>query len=100
MAKLKGSPKTGGRQKGSKNFKPQMKPLRIQLADLGWNTAEKLVELYNTIEEPKMKLQILDLIVKYTNVVPLVETYVPDNQDEDETEDANATASIVNFCRE
>ena len=111
MPFVKGMPKPegSGRKAGMPRKKPQMKPLRVQLAELGFNTGSELVALYRTTADNKQKLQILDLIVKYTNIIPTVEHYVEnaegttntDNEEgvEEEPEQQEA-AQVVNFLRD
>jgi hypothetical protein len=88
MPQHKGCKKDGGRKKGSKNKRPQMAPLRIQLRDVGFNLGVEMIKFYETVKDEKIKFQLFELMSKYTNVTPIVETYVdPGETEDDETED-------------
>lgn len=82
--------KSGGRKRGAPNGPPQMKPLRIQLAELNFNLGAALIDELNNTEKAEYRVKLLELLVKYTNCVPQIETYVKpqleDEADEDDTE--------------
>jgi len=87
MPQHKGCRKAGGRKKGAKNKAPQMAPLRIQLRDLGFNLGAEMVKVYNSVDDVPTKLKLFEMITKYTNVIPTVETYVDPVDLEDESDD-------------
>lgn len=84
MAAHKGHKKSGGRQKGTPN-KFKMAPLRQQFANsiYEWSTADQLIAFYLKAKDERVKFQILELIVRYTNVIPTTE--IP-YEEEDETD--------------
>lgn len=67
MGKPKGSQKTGGRKKGTKNKNSIF--LREILDELDFNTGEELISLYKT-SPPGLKAQILLKIIDFTYTKP------------------------------
>lgn len=95
MARIKGSEKTGGRKRGSKNSTPQMAPLRIQLRDLGFNLGAELIKFYASAQDEQIKFKLVELMSKYTNCVPPVDTYVdPSEVDEDDDDTDSLLAAV------
>ena len=80
----KGKAKTGGRKKGVGNKKPQLKPLRMELAELGFNVGQALINELNNATETEHRITILKLIITYTNIVPVIETYKDEEDEQDD----------------
>lgn len=93
--KPKGSDKTGGRKKGTPNKKPQLKPLRIQLAELNFNLAQAIMDLLSTTKDDNIKIKAIELLAKYSNVAPQVETYKDPDEEEDEAEEDDDTDNLL-----
>lgn len=78
----KGDKKIAGRKKGTPNKKQKMAPIRIQFMDTiyPWNTADELISFYQKAQDEKVKFQIIELIVRYTNIIPTTEIQYEDEE--------------------
>ena len=91
----KGMPKMGGRKKGSKNRKPT-KTLRQALADLDFDLGKALTDFLQTDLDPASRLKALELIARYTQVVPRADEVPVDDDDEIEASEAELTEALDN----
>ena len=89
MAKAKGSPKTGGRQKGSVNKKTLL--LRETFEKLNFDPVKKLIELYPNLDDPN-KANVLLRLIDFTYAKPA--NYSPDT--DEETVKVNVTVNAKN----
>jgi hypothetical protein len=91
----KGQAKIGGRKKGSKNRKPT-KTLRQALADLDFDLGKALTDFLKTDLDSGSRLKALELIARYTQVVPRADEVPPDDDDEIDASEAELTEALDN----
>ena len=84
MSRQKGSPKTGGRKKGTLN---RFTSIRNQLLEADFNIGLKIKELYYDATKIEEKIRIIEIAAKYYQAVPTIE--IPDIPEDEETIDAS-----------
>ena len=90
MAFLKGHSKHGGRQKGTQNKRTvALLSIRDSLAAKSFDLGAQVMKLIAETADDSVRLKALELLAKYTQLVPTSEP-----KDDDETDDNDPTAGM------